>query len=79
MNNVIFTIFLKILEEKFTALLHPLHMSIDLFHEELLLLPTCKRSDARIWKPAQVPLNNPMGLAFCDPGCFLGVEEVGSG
>lgn len=79
MNNVVFTLFLKILVEKFTALLRTLHMSIDLFHEELLLLPTCKRSDARIWKPAQVPVNNAMGLAFCDPRCLLGAEEMGSG
>lgn len=61
-------------------------MATDLFHEELLLLPTFKRSDTRIWKLAQVPLNNPRGLAFCDPGWLVGwmgrwavVKRVGGG
>lgn len=52
-------------------------MSTDLLHEELSLLPTCKRSDTRIWKFAEAPLNNPRGLAYCDPGCLVGWVDRG--
>ena len=47
-------------------------MSTDLLHEELLSLPTCERSDTRMWKLAKAPLDNLRGLAYCDLGCLVG-------
>lgn len=50
-------------------------MSVDVFHVELLLLPTGKRSDARGWGPAQVLINSPGGLALRDQDASLVVKR----